>query len=384
MPRKLTVGLRYKDQDAWTGGVHYVRNLVRALGLLTPHQRPRLVVIGANAATLDELKAATGYPDLRRISRTRIGRAPARRWSPPWRRPVDEIDVVLLGSPPGLEDRGVQWIPDFQEHRLPEFFPAEEIEARLKRNADWLAKHRHVMVSSNDVAGDVARHYAGFGARVHVVPFASFVDDELGTPDLAGLKAKYALPDRYFLCANQIWRHKNHGVILRALAGAGPDETLPAVVFTGREEDYRDPDYPARLRADAAAPALEGRVRFLGFLPRADQLGLMQGAVAVIQPSLCEGWSTVIEDAKAVGRHVLASDLSVHREQIGRNVDVFPPHDDAALLRLLRTYAESDPRLEPADYPAAQRRFAEDLWRMIQEVERDFRRRRVDRLVIAA
>jgi hypothetical protein len=379
--RRLTIGLRYKDQDAWTGGVHYVRNLVSALGLLTAERRPKLVVIGASVAALDDLKAATGYPDLVRISRTRIGRAPARSFRAPWAKPEDEIDLILMGSPPGLEDRGVQWIPDFQEHRLPELFPPEELRARLAHNRDRLSKHRHVMVSSHDVAGDVERRYGDFANRVHVVPFATFIEGDLQKADIPALRAKYGLPERYFICNNQLWRHKNHAVILRALARLDPDE--PPVVFTGREEDHRDPEHPARLRGLAAELGLGGRVRFLGFLPRADQLGLMAGAIAVVQPSFCEGWSTVIEDAKATGRHVLASDIAVHREQIDRSVDFFPAEDDQALAELLARYAAADPRPAAVDYGAARRAFAERLWAMIGDVDRDFRRRRVDRLVIA-
>jgi hypothetical protein len=102
----------------------------------------------------------------------------------------------------------------------------------------------------------------------------------------------------------------------------------------------------------------------------------------VIQPSLCEGWSTVIEDAKALGRHVLASDIAVHREQLDRNVDFFAAHDHAALAALLHRYTAADPAIVPIDYPRARTRFAQDLWRMVQKIERDLRWRRVFRLAI--
>ena len=39
MAQRLTLGLRYKHQDGWTGGVYYVQNLVRALGLLPGERR---------------------------------------------------------------------------------------------------------------------------------------------------------------------------------------------------------------------------------------------------------------------------------------------------------------------------------------------------------
>ena len=69
---RLTIGLRYKHQDAWVGGVYYVRNLVSAFGLLPEDERPRLIIVGGDKAALEELRAATGYPLLERLSRARI------------------------------------------------------------------------------------------------------------------------------------------------------------------------------------------------------------------------------------------------------------------------------------------------------------------------
>jgi glycosyltransferase involved in cell wall biosynthesis len=48
---------------------------------------------------------------------------------------------------------------------------------------------------------------------------------------------------------------------------------------------------------------------------RADQIEIFRKAAAVVQPSRFEGWSTVVEDAKAVGRPMLLSDIPVHLEQ---------------------------------------------------------------------
>ena len=154
------------------------------------------------------------------------------------------------------------------------------------------------------------------------------------------------------------------------------------MAFTGLEQDYRDPGYGPSVRRLAGELGVEDRTRFLGFIPRTDQLGLMAGAVALIQPSLCEGWSTSVEDAKALGRHVLASDIAVHREQLASGADFFGGDDVEGLAALLRRYAKADPQAAPIDYGQARRRFARELMAMCREVAADFRRRRVDRLVI--
>ncbi len=88
------------------------------------------------------------------------------------------------------------------------------------------------------------------------------------------------------------------------------------VVFTGKEYDDRHPDFFKELSEMVNVLEIKDQVKMLGFINRVDQLCLMKHAVAVIQPSLFEGWSTVIEDAKALQVKVIASNISVHREQL--------------------------------------------------------------------
>jgi glycosyltransferase involved in cell wall biosynthesis len=41
----------------------------------------------------------------------------------------------------------------------------------------------------------------------------------------------------------------------------------------------------------------------------------MRASTALINPSLFEGWSTTVEEAKSTGTPMILSDLGVHREQ---------------------------------------------------------------------
>lgn len=378
---RLTLGLPFELHEHWTGGVYYVRNLVCALGLLPASRRPRLVVLGDDPRALEYLRTETGYPQLRMVAPADLARGQPSPLPFGLGRDRREVDVILLGGPPGLEDRAIQWVPDFQEKRFPEFFPKSEVEARFVRNTDWFTRHRHVMVSSQDVKADLARFYGGHANRVHVVPFASFVEKDLASVDAAEVRGRYGLSERYFICTNQFWAHKNHRVLIEALGRIAADKTLPPVVLTGKEQDYRDPDYAPSVRRLAQELGVEHRLRFLGFIPRPDQLSLSQGAICVIQPSLCEGWSTVVEDAKAMGKHVIASDIAVHREQLHANADFFAPHAADELAALIEAYAERDPRPRPIGYEVAKRAYAEALLSMAEDAARDFRRRRIARVL---
>jgi glycosyltransferase involved in cell wall biosynthesis len=71
---------------------------------------------------------------------------------------------------------------------------------------------------------------------------------------------------------------------------------------------------------------------------------LMRQSLAVLQPSLFEGWSTTVEEAKSVGKSVILSDIPVHHEQDPPAAVYFDPHDPEALADcLMRTFGEKKP-----------------------------------------
>jgi glycosyltransferase involved in cell wall biosynthesis len=61
----------------------------------------------------------------------------------------------------------------------------------------------------------------------------------------------------------------------------------------------------------------------------------MKHAQAVLQPSLFEGWSTVIEDAISLQVPVIASSLPVNKEQLGLDGTYFEPHDAEKLAEII-------------------------------------------------
>jgi glycosyltransferase involved in cell wall biosynthesis len=142
----------------------------------------------------------------------------------------------------------------------------------------------------------------------------------------------------------QFWRHKNHRLAFEAariLVDRGVDVCL---VCTGKTNDYRWPGHFTELSRYLDENRLGSNVRILGVVPRNDYVQLLSGAAAVVQSSLFEGWNSVVEDARAVGRPLILSDIDVHLEQRPDGAVFFPRHDASALADAIIEVLESPDR----------------------------------------
>jgi hypothetical protein len=68
----------------------------------------------------------------------------------------------------------------------------------------------------------------------------------------------------------------------------------------------------------------------------------MTGTEFVLTPSLFEGWSTSVEEAKALEKQMILSDTPIHREQMTNNVIFIDPLDPKSLAPLLRVNSCSE------------------------------------------
>jgi glycosyltransferase involved in cell wall biosynthesis len=182
---------------------------------------------------------------------------------------------------------------------------------------------------------------------------------------------------------NQLWVHKNHRVAFEAikvLTGRGLDVHL---VCTGKDEDPRRPEHGQRLRWFIKEHRLTDRVHMLGLIPRLDQIQLMRAATAIVQPSLFEGLSTVVEDARALGKRMFLSEIPVHREQNPDNASYFNPYRPDLLATEIAKVWDSlpdgpcaaDEKRAASIQPKRVRRYAREFLKIGRELLRSSRRR---------
>ena len=240
--------------------------------------------------------------------------------------------------------KGIFWIPDFQHRTLPEFFSQEELARKQEKDTEMVMSKNPMVLSSLVSKNDLERFYPGYRCKIEVVHFVSYIEPEIRaiTPELEEkVREKFGLKKKYIYLPNQFWQHKNHIVAVRAIEelkkrGALADHDF---VFTGNLEDYRNPAYINRLKEIMEAPQVADAIRLLGFVDRTEQLCIMKNAQFIVQPSLCEGWGTVLEDAKVLDKTVLLSDIPVHREQMNEKCRLFDPNKPGELADLMEQLA---------------------------------------------
>ncbi len=334
----IRIGLLWpQTSGAWTAGGIYAENLLKSVRLVAGAGIDVVVFepVGGDfsqrgSASFPDVPLVTfDDPSTRSVSRRVAGklRRSLGMSDSPMAAAAREAGIGVVFGNVDMVVRDfvpwVAWIPDFQQLHYPEFFAQGEIEERHTTYLRWAQRASLVMLSSRDCEKDFDRFAPTLAGKARVAPFVSLFPDEYFERDAAEVAEGLGIAHPYVVVPNQWWRHKNHETALRAakrLKDAGSSLTW---VFTGAMRDYRDEGHPSRMMQLISDLGLTDTVRTLGAIPRADQVQLLRDCDLVVHPSLFEGWSTVVEDAKTIGQRMVISDLAVHREQEPRNALYF-------------------------------------------------------------
>jgi glycosyltransferase involved in cell wall biosynthesis len=374
------IGLIFSYDEGWIAGAYYIMNLIEALKILADAEQPFIEIFYNAEKDLDIIKNIQ-YPY---IAYTYITTSEGYDSTPYpiWERVINKISLILskklifdqrpknlsfcFPNPDGYFFGNIDkkakwyWIPDFQEDYFAYFFSQQDIAGRKAIQKKWVTMNYNLILSSQDVMADFRRLYPEAQNKVAVMPFAVTHPNYM-ILDIENLRKKYHIPQKYFFAPNQFWVHKNHIVVLKAIKFLKEKNIDIFVAFSGKQHDYRNITYFSDLQQYVKDNDLSENVQFLGFIDRSEQLKLMSEALAVIQPSLFEGWSTVVEDAKAMNQLVVLSNLKVHQEQISDNVLFFEPEKVENLAHHLQTVLNGDINKIVKDYTENLQKFAENF-----------------------
>jgi glycosyltransferase involved in cell wall biosynthesis len=374
MAERKHITLVYQYNDDWIGGTYYIQNIIRALNLLEDNRKPVLLILHDSNSSVEVIQNFN-YPYISFLP-INFKLAPYKKLCNKFSRFIIGKKMFKLKLPVAAGQNiyplasnmsnknisnGYYWIPDFQEYYLPHFFSNLEVYTRKAINKEMANANYPIVFSSKTAAADFDKFYPDNKNKKRILSFTSFIDESYKQIRLETLQQKFNITKPYFIVANQFWKHKNHFVVLKALLLLKEYFPKFQLVFTGKESDYRNPDYFNTIKKFVLKNELEKQVLFLGFIDRNEQLQLIANAVAIIQPSLFEGWGTVAEDAKALNQFILISDIPLHKEQIQQNCLFFNPEDEHDLAKKMLLMLQNEKTITSINYTALQKQFAEQF-----------------------
>ncbi|MES3023181.1 MAG: glycosyltransferase [Pseudomonadota bacterium] len=348
------VAFWYDRPQEYSGGLNYIRNLLHAISVAGDARVQTYVFFGTK---VDDAVVAQFRP-LATVVRTRV----LDRKSVPWF--IHKVLFKLFGSllvvnavvarygisivshaehvyGKGRPYRLISWIPDFQYLHLPELFPTIDTGAESARLRKIIGDSDIVVLSSHDALRDFsAIAPPAMAARARVLQFVSQPGAAPASDSAATARAiagQYGVEGKYFYLPNQFWKHKNHMVVFEAVRLLREAGREVLVVCTGNLTDYRfnTTEYIDGIERFLEQNGLKSNIKILGLVSYNEVLHMMRHAVAVINPSHFEGWSSSVEEAKSIGKKVILSNIGVHREQLPADSVYFEPDDAPALAEIL-------------------------------------------------
>lgn len=202
-------------------------------------------------------------------------------------------------------------------------FPHRNLVARLREQRPIRRALRCadiIFTPSHWTAGELIARFNIAADRIQVVPNA---------PDPFWHPVAEQARDRYMLVLGSRERRKNISMLIRAYTAAF-DEQGPQLIIVGKLSDS-----DARALAQMRAP--HRRVHATDEELR----GLYSGALAVLVPSLAEGFGLPVLEAMACGAAVLATDATALPQTCGRAALLAAPETSAWTSALQRLFGDA-------------------------------------------
>ena len=304
--------------DSASGSGQYINHLLTHLAQAAPAARFSLLLPAGRSRDVGH-GAATDWPniDLVRVSVPPLPHNLAKLWweqiSVPQaarRLGADVLFVPYWAAPYWQPLPTVVTIHDLIPLLLPEYRGGLLPRAYTNLVRRTARRSAAVITVSEAARRDVVAHLGISSNRVFAVLHGPNQEGSTqpSAEQLAAIREKYGLPQRYFLYLGGFDVRKNVKSILRAYRrylerGGDPEVRL---VIAGRLPQTESAFFPDPQNT-AAELQLGTSVQFCGWIDEADKPALYAAATAYIFPSLYEGFGMMVTEAMQAGTPVVTS-----------------------------------------------------------------------------
>lgn len=197
-----------------------------------------------------------------------------------------------------------------------------------------------IIAVSQATKNDLMRHYGTPDNKITVVHEAAAPHFRVvPNSEVARVRAKYDLPERFLLSVGTIEPRKNLTRLVEALARLRKGDRHLQLVVVGSKGWMFD-EFFAKIEE----LGMQGAVRMLGFVPDEDLPAVFRAATVYVMASVYEGAGLPLLEAMACGVPVVGSSSGAIPDVIGDAGLVFPESDRDHLAQHLRRLLD-DPAL---------------------------------------
>lgn len=227
---------------------------------------------------------------------------------------------------------------DIQHVHHPEFFSWMR---RLNRRITYGLSARHAdyfQASSNYIKDDLLRYFPWlFPEQIEVIPSGVLVEKFATASNACSVLERHSIPERFLMFPAQLWPHKNHVTVLRALKQIEREHGLRIpLILTGEKFSAA-----ADIFTFIAEHSMN-YVQYLGKLSFDELVALYQHASFMITATLHESSSLPILEAAAAGTPIIASKIPPI-EELGQvlKLNLFDSLDCSGLATLILSLWEN-------------------------------------------
>ncbi|MHB9031614.1 MAG: glycosyltransferase family 4 protein [Anaerolineae bacterium] len=244
---------------------------------------------------------------------------------------ADVLHIPYLGAPLHSGIPVVVTVHDLIPLILKEYRAAHSVRLYTKLACRAAQRADQVIAVSGSAAQDVQRLLRISGDKIHVIYNALPGGYEPpSTTDFQSAAARLGLPERYLVYLGGFDRRKQVPELLEAFSAIQGQIPGIQLVVAGRlpkQDNAFTPD-PQRIVRELG---LGSRVQFLGEVSETDKPAIYSGAVALVFPSLYEGFGLPVLEALACGTPAVVCTGSSLEEVAGEGALYAPPQDQLAL-----------------------------------------------------
>lgn len=341
MKKNKKIALMAVGDEAWIGGLNYIMNILDGLNSIGMEQSIEVHIFkGRNQkfGDIDEfnkinikiLNIDDELPQFTLLNRFfwLCQRKLMRRIYPRLenfliKNNFDYVYPATLSNCGGKLNVG-SWIADFQYHNFPDGH-SKQTTIEAEKTISFIAnKMQKVVLSSQHCFKDLKKLFPNSINKTHIMPFSVYINRKyLEFSDFNYLRKKYGIDGRFLMVANLFSDVKNHKTLFEALGILKTRGRIINLVCTGNLVNYAKMEFTNEILQIITKTDIRHQLYILGLIPREDQINLYRMSTAIVQPSIHEGWSTCVEEAKALGKPIFLSNIDVHKEQYPNNLLFF-------------------------------------------------------------